>query len=298
VVQGQSLLYLRESKTLWGWAQLSFVAKDVLSPMTNVMMKISRNTEARFHLIFSPSDGGSMNHEKTLAGQIALITGASRGIGLAIARRLGQMGARLSICARNLPKLEEAAINLRAAGVKVLACQTDVTREDQISNLFQKTRQTFGPVDILVNNAGIGLFGPFQNQSEADWDAVLNTNLKSAFLMSRAVTPEMIRRKTGHIINISSLAGKNTFANGAVYCASKWGLLGLTGCMAEDLRAHGIRVSAICPGSVATEFSGQSAKDPEKALQPEDVAHAVAALVTQAPGSFISEVHLRPTRKP
>jgi NADP-dependent 3-hydroxy acid dehydrogenase YdfG len=116
--------------------------------------------------------------------------------------------------------------------------------------------------------------------------------------MSRAAAPEMIRRKTGHIINISSLAGKNTFANGAIYCASKWGLMGLTGCLAEELRAHGIRVSAICPGSVATEFSGQAAKDPLKALQPEDVAHAVATLVTQAPGSFISEMHIRPTRKP
>ena len=108
----------------------------------------------------------------------------------------------------------------------------------------------------------------------------------------------MIRRKTGHIINICSLAGKNTFANGAIYCASKWGLLGLSGCMAEDLRAHGIRVGAICPGSVATEFSPHAGKDPSRMLQPEDVAHAVAALVTQAPGSFISEVHMRPTQKP
>jgi 3-oxoacyl-[acyl-carrier protein] reductase len=127
---------------------------------------------------------------------------------------------------------------------------------------------------------------------------VLDTNLKSAFLTSRAVVPEMIRRKSGHIINISSLAGKSTFANGAIYCASKWGLLGLTGCMAEDLRAHGVRVSAICPGSVATEFSPHAGKDSSKMLQPDDVAHAVAALVTQSPGSFISEVQIRPTQKP
>ena len=108
----------------------------------------------------------------------------------------------------------------------------------------------------------------------------------------------MIRRQKGHIINISSLAGKNTFANGAIYCASKWGLMGLTGAMAEDLRAHGIRVSAICPGSVATDFSGQREKSAAKILQPDDVAHAVAALLTQSEGSFISEVHIRPTRKP
>ena len=244
-----------------------------------------------------------MNREGALAGQVALITGGSRGIGLAIAHRLGQMGASISICARNPSKLEQASSELQGADIKILATVADVTQEAQISSLVRKTQQTLGPIDFLVNNAGIGIFGPFQDQSEADWENVLNTNLKSAFLMSRAVAPEMILRKTGHIINISSLAGKNTFANGAIYCASKWGLMGLTGCMAEDLRAHGIRVSAVCPGSVATEFFGQgaagiSAKDPAKMLQADDVAHAVAALVTQAPGSFISEVHMRPTRKP
>jgi 3-oxoacyl-[acyl-carrier protein] reductase len=243
-------------------------------------------------------NGGPIDREDTLSGRVALVTGGSGGIGLAIAHRLGHMGARVSICGRNPSKLNHAAAELRSAGIEVLASEADVTRENQIAGTVQKTQQTFGPIDILVNNAGVGLFGAFQDKSEAEWDAVLDTNLKSVFLVSREVAPEMIRRKTGHIINISSLAGKNTFANGAIYCASKWGLIGLTGCMAEDLRAHGIRVSVICPGSVATDFSGQSAKDPAKMLQPGDVAHAVAALVTQTPGSFISEVHIRPTRKP
>jgi NAD(P)-dependent dehydrogenase (short-subunit alcohol dehydrogenase family) len=239
-----------------------------------------------------------MNPEGTLKGQVALVTGASRGIGLAIARRLGQMGARVSICARNAANLELAASGLRAAGIQVLALRTDLTRGPEIATLVGETQRTLGPVDILVNNAGIGIFGPFHEQTETDWNAVMDTNLKSVFLISRAVAPEMIRRKTGHIINISSLAGKSTFTNGAIYCASKWGLLGLSGCMAEELRAHGIRVSAICPGSVATEFSPHAGKDPSKMLQPEDVAHAVEALATQAPGSFISEVQMRPTQKP
>jgi 3-oxoacyl-[acyl-carrier protein] reductase len=239
-----------------------------------------------------------MNPEGALEGQVALVTGGSKGIGLAIAGCLGRMGARVSICSRNLANLEESASHLRGEGIEILASQADVTGEDQISALVCKTQQALGPIDILVNNAGIGVFGPFHEQSAAQWDAILDTNLKSAFLVSRAVAPEMIRRKTGHIINIASLAGKNTFANGALYCASKWGLLGLTGCMAEDLRAHGIRVSAICPGSVNTEFSPHASKDVRKMLQPDDVAHAVAALVTQAPGSFISEVHLRPAQKP
>jgi 3-oxoacyl-[acyl-carrier protein] reductase len=233
-----------------------------------------------------------------LAGKIALITGASRGIGFAIARRLGGMGARVSICGRDQAKLDQSASNLRSEGIDTLAVQADVARGDQISSLVHRTQQELGPVDILVNNAGTGVFGPFHEFGEADWNTVLDTNLRSVFLVCRAVAPEMIRRRAGHIINISSLAGKNTFANGAIYCASKWGLMGLSGSMAEDLRGYGIRVSAICPGSVATEFPGQGGKNSSTILQPDDVAHAVAALVTQAAGSFISEVHIRPTRKP
>ena len=241
---------------------------------------------------------GTIDRERPLARSVALVTGGSGGIGLAIARQLGRMGARVSICGRNPQKLDRAAADLRAEGIEILALQADMSRAEQVAGLVRKTQQTFGPIDILVNNAGIGLFGPFQKKNESDWDSILDTNLKSVFLARREVAPDMIRRKSGHIINISSLAGKNTFAGGGVYCASKWGLMGLTGCMAEDLRAHGIRVSVICPGSVATDFSGQSVKDQTKMLQPDDVAHAVAALVTQAPGSFISEVQIRPTRKP
>jgi 3-oxoacyl-[acyl-carrier protein] reductase len=239
-----------------------------------------------------------MQQQDALACKVAMITGASRGIGFAIARRLGQMGARVCICGRDPARLEQSAATLRAEGIETLAVQADIARADQISALVQKTQKELGPIDILVNNAGTGVFGPFHEFGETDWDTVLDTNLKSVFLVCRAIAPEMIRRQSGHIINISSLAGKNTFANGAIYCASKWGLMGLTGSMAEDLRGYGIRVSAICPGSVATEFPGQGSKKHSKILQPEDVAHAVSALVTQAPGSFISEVHIRPTRKP
>jgi 3-oxoacyl-[acyl-carrier protein] reductase len=239
-----------------------------------------------------------MPWEDALAGKIALITGASRGIGFAIAHRLGRMGARVAICGRDQAKLDQSASSFRGEGIETLAVRADVARADQISSLVHRTQQELGPIDILVNNAGTGVFGPFHEFGETEWNTVMDTNLKSVFLMCRAVAPEMIRRETGHIINISSLAGKNTFANGAIYCASKWGLMGLTGSMAEDLRGYGIRVSAICPGSVATEFPGQGHKNAAKILQPDDVAHAVAVLVTQSAGSFISEVHIRPTRKP
>lgn len=239
-----------------------------------------------------------MQKQGALRGRIALVTGASRGIGLAIARLLGQIGARISICGRNSVTLEQAASSLRGEGIETVAIQADVASAADVSNLVRRTQEELGAIDILVNNAGIGRFGPFHEFGEADWDAVLGTNLKSVFLVSRAVVPEMIRRQAGHIINISSLAGKHTFAGGTIYCASKWGLMGLSGSMAEDLRGYGIRVSVICPGSVATEFSGHNHKNVSKMLQPQDIAHAVEALVTQSAGSFISEVHIRPTRKP
>ena len=239
-----------------------------------------------------------MNAQKPLDGKVALITGASRGIGLAIAASLAGMGARLSLCARDAKRLEQAATELRRDGANVLAVPADVRNTSEIAGLVRKTEESFGPVEILVNNAGIGYFAPIQETSEANWDDVLDTNLKAVFLLIKAVAPGMIARRGGHIVNIASLAGKNSFTGGGIYCASKWGLLGLTGCLAEDLRPFGIRVSAVCPGSVATDFSPHTGRDTSKMLQPEDVAHAVETILTQAPQSFISEVVLRPTQKP
>jgi 3-oxoacyl-[acyl-carrier protein] reductase len=237
--------------------------------------------------------------EKTpLAGGVALVTGGSRGIGRAIALKLASLGASVSICGRDRAALEDSARALAEFAVPVHSQVADVTNPADVIALVAKTEKILGGITILVNNAGIGLFGPAHEKSEADWDRVLDTNLKSVFLVSRAVAPSMIRLGSGDIINISSLAGKNTFAGGGIYCASKWGVVGLSGCMAEDLREHGIRVSVICPGSVATEFSGRGAKDASKVLSPEDVAHAVEAIVTQGPRSFLSEIHLRPLRKP
>jgi len=234
---------------------------------------------------------------KLLDGDVALVTGGSRGIGRAIAHRLATLGASVAICGRDPAALEDSSKSLQKLGARVFSQVADVIQAAQVSELVTETESRLGPIQILVNNAGIGLFGPAHEKSAADWDRVLDSNLKSVFLVSRAVIPSMIRRGSGDIINISSLAGKNTFAGGGIYCASKWGLMGLSGCMMEDLRAHGIRVSVICPGSVATEFSGSQPKDPSKALRPEDVAHAVQAIVTQRPGSFLSEIHLRPLRK-
>jgi 3-oxoacyl-[acyl-carrier protein] reductase len=230
-------------------------------------------------------------------GRVALVTGGNRGIGRAIALRLAGLGAAVAICGRDREALEATAAELGQATEKVLAQTADVTRAEEVARLVEKVEAKLGPIAILVNNAGIGLFGPAHEKTEAEWDRVLNSNLKSVFLVSRAVAPSMIREGRGDIINISSLAGRNAFAGGGIYCASKWGVQGLSACMAEDLREYGIRVSVICPGSVATEFSGRGPKDAGKALKAEDVAHAVAAVVTQSAGSFMSEIQVRPLRK-
>jgi 3-oxoacyl-[acyl-carrier protein] reductase len=232
-----------------------------------------------------------------LAQAVALVTGASRGIGRAIAIRLATLGASVAICGRDRAALEDSAAVIAKSGGRVFCHVADVTRSADVGELVAKTESALGLISILVNNAGIGLFGPAHEKTEAEWDRVLSTNLKSAFLVSRAVVCSMIRRGSGDIINISSLAGRNAFAGGGLYCASKWGLQGLSACMAEDLRDFGIRVSVVAPGSVATEFSGRGPKDPSKVLTPEDVAHAVAMLVTQGPQSFLSEIQLRPLRK-
>jgi 3-oxoacyl-[acyl-carrier protein] reductase len=233
----------------------------------------------------------------SLSSAVALVTGGSRGIGRAIALRLAAMGASVAICGRDLKALQSVEAELSGRTARVFSQVADVTRSADVASLLAKTGAALGPVSILVNNAGVGGFGPAHEKSEEDWDRVLNTNLKSVFLVSRAVAPSMIRAGRGDIINISSLAGRNAFAGGGLYCASKWGVQGLSACMAEDLREHGIRVSVICPGSVATEFSGRGPKDPSKALTADDVAHAVAMVVTQGPESFLSEIHLRPLRK-
>jgi 3-oxoacyl-[acyl-carrier protein] reductase len=150
-----------------------------------------------------------------------------------------------------------------------------------------------------VNNAGVGEFTkPLHELPPEEWDRILNTNLRGVYFSVRAFAPSMIRARAGHIINISSLAGKNPVPKGAAYAASKWGLNGLTYSIAEELRPHNIRAAVICPGSTETELSPHAGKDPKKMLQPDDVAHAVAMLVTQAAQSFVSEILLRPTQKP
>src|SRR5579863_7186824 len=235
----------------------------------------------------------------SLAGRVAVVTGAGRGIGAAIAGALAGMGAVVVLCGRTRKPLESTATAISKAGGRAEVLQCDVTDLPSIEAVAAHVDQSLGRLDILVNNAGVGGFGgPLHQLPPESWDQVLNTNLRGVYYGIRAFAPMMIRARAGHIINISSLAGKNALPNGAAYAASKWGLNGLSYSVAEELRTYNIRVSVVCPGSVDTELSPHAGKDKTKMLQPEDVAHTVAMLVTQAPQSFVSEILLRPTQKP
>jgi 3-oxoacyl-[acyl-carrier protein] reductase len=237
--------------------------------------------------------------ESPLAGQVAVVTGAGRGIGKAIALKLAELGARTVLCGRSREALDETAAAIQANGGQASIIECDVTDLASVESLADRVERAFHRVDILVNNAGIGgSGGPLHQLAPENWDRVLNTNLRGVYYCIRSLAPIMIKARSGHIINISSLAGKNALPNGAAYAASKWGLNGLTYSVAEELRPHNIRVSVICPGSTNTEFSPHPGKNNEKMLQASDVAHVVAMLVTQAPNSFASEVLLRPSQKP
>ncbi|HXM12479.1 MAG TPA: SDR family NAD(P)-dependent oxidoreductase [Terriglobales bacterium] len=249
-----------------------------------------------------------------LAGQVAVITGAGRGIGRAIALRLDELGAHTVLAGRSRAALEQTAAiiqnhipsnvhNIQNSGAQIAIrtsiVECDVTDLGSVQSLADHLERTFHRLDILINNAGIGgVGGPLHRLAPDNWDSVMNTNLRGAYYCIRSLAPIMLQTGGGHIVNISSLAGKNALPNGAAYAASKWGLNGLTYSVAEELRAHNIRVSVICPGSTNTDFSPHPGKNDEKMLQATDVAHIVAMLVTQAPQSFASEVVLRPTQKP
>ena len=240
-----------------------------------------------------------MQDGKSLSGQVGVVTGGGRGIGAAIASQLAELGAMVVICGRTRSTLERTAQHVRSAGGYCEPMECDITDLSSVEKLAAEVEQRFGRTDILVNNAGVGGFStPLHKLSPDEWERTLNTNLRGVYYMVRSFAPLMIRGGRGDIINISSGAGKNPLPSGAAYAASKWGLNGLSYSIAEELRNYHIRVAVICPGSVQTELGPHSGKDPKKMLQPEDVAHVVAMMVTQAPQSFASEVVLRPTQKP
>src|SRR5271167_5211543 len=219
------------------------------------------------------ADEVRVNAVRPLTGQVAVVTGAGRGIGAAIAKELSDLGATAVLCGRTRADLESVAQAITEAGGKAEVVPCDVTSLSSVEAAAGRVESLLGRLDILVNNAGIGGFGgPLHQLAPEAWEQILNTNLRGVYYAVRAFAPMMIRARSGHIINVSSLAGKNALPNGAAYAASKWGLQGLTYSVAEELRAHNIRVSVICPGSTHTDFSPHPGKNADKMLQADDVA--------------------------
>lgn len=222
------------------------------------------------------------------------MTGANRGIGLAIARALAREGARLILIGRDRRGLAKAAREL-GGGAKVAVA--DLTRASAVRRAFREIRKSAGRLDALVNNAGVFTFKPFVRTTLADWQANLASNLTSLFLVTQAALPLLRRGRDAHLINILSVSSRVAFANCSAYSASKFGALGLTRVLRKELRALGIRVTAILPGSVNTRMADEFDFPVDRAqlLQPEDVAEAVLAALLQPARTTVEEIHLMPS---
>ena len=235
----------------------------------------------------------------TLKEKVAVVTGGSRGIGLAIADTFLREGASVVISGSTAGHVDEAVKSLedKHAG-RVIGVRADVRRYQDVDALMSAAVSTFGGLDILINNAGVGVFKPVAETSVDEWHRVLDTNLSGVFYCCHAAIPHMKRRGGGWIINISSLASKNAFVNGGVYCASKSALNAFSETLMQEVRYDGIRVAYVLPGSVNTGFGGLSNTKSEWALMPEDVARAVVDLVTFPARSLPSRVEIRPAQPP
>jgi NAD(P)-dependent dehydrogenase (short-subunit alcohol dehydrogenase family) len=240
-----------------------------------------------------------MADEASLDGRAALVTGGSRGIGFAIAEALVARGARVAISGRDQAALDAACARLEETSIRVhpWPIAGDVRDAAEAQRLVNRAAGALGALDILVNNAGIGLFGDVASMRVEDWQDVIATNLSGAFYCTRAAIPHLRRRGGGWVINISSLAGTNPFAGAAAYCASKAGLDAFTQALMQEVRHDGIRVAAVAPGSVATEFSGRRGGDgADWKLAPADVAQVVIDLIAHPSRSLPSRVELRPSQ--
>jgi 3-oxoacyl-[acyl-carrier protein] reductase len=237
----------------------------------------------------NPNDSGA-----AAAGKVALITGGSRGIGLAIARALAGSGAKVVITGRDAATLEKAAAELKASG-PAHAVQADIANPDEAARAVDEASTVFGGLDILVNNAGTGTFANVDTLAMDDWNRMIGTNLSGIFHCCRAAIPALRARGGGWIISIGSLSSTQPFAGGAAYCATKAAVTAFSDAMMQELRPANIRVSCVLPGSVATGFGGRHTGADWK-LQPEDVARAVIDLIGFPPRSLPSRLELRPSR--
>ncbi|HXC62096.1 MAG TPA: SDR family NAD(P)-dependent oxidoreductase [Nitrospiria bacterium] len=228
-----------------------------------------------------------------LKDQVAIVTGGSSGIGLAISRAFVREGMRVTIAARDKRRLNQAALQLKsrsAGNDTVLAVQTDVSRATEVRQMVRQTLDRFGRLDVLVNNAGIGRLAPLDRLKEKEWDETLGINLKGVFLCTQAVLPGMKRRRGGYVVNISSVAGKEGFAGGGAYCASKFGVMALTETLIEEAKSYDIRATAICPGYVDTPMVAGVPVPAAEMIRPEDIAQTVLYLLHLSKNVIVREI--------
>jgi NADP-dependent 3-hydroxy acid dehydrogenase YdfG len=240
---------------------------------------------------------------KKLSGKVALITGASAGIGRASAIALAGEGASLVLTARRKERLEELSAQVKEVGGKATFVVGDAREEAVAQQVVATAKDTFGSLDILINNVGIGNYKNLIDTSAEEYDEMMDSNMRSSFLFTRYAVPLMIEQGSGTILLISSMAGVYGFAGEAVYCSTKFAQVGFAQALDKELRPHGIKVGAICPGGVKTEFAlGKGRTEQSVAesgmLEPEDVAGAVLLACTQSPGSRIIEVQMRTMQEP
>jgi NAD(P)-dependent dehydrogenase (short-subunit alcohol dehydrogenase family) len=232
---------------------------------------------------------------RDLEGQVIIVTGASRGIGRAVACDLAEAGARIVCVARSRDDLAAAADVI--GGDRAATVVGDVAEEATAAAAVARALEWGGRLDAVVNNAGVGWSGATQEMPLTQWRRVMETNLTGVFLFTRAALPPMLAQRRGHIVNIASGAGRLGLARGAAYSASKFGVIGFTEAVGLEVRQSGVKVSVVEPGSVATGFSPDAARR-EWALRPEDVAQVVRAILATAPNVWVREAFVTPLRVP
>jgi 3-oxoacyl-[acyl-carrier protein] reductase len=229
---------------------------------------------------------------ESLTGKIALVTGAGKGIGRAIALALAQEGAHVGLLARTESQLHDVAKEIEALGGKAAVVAADVADRAAVEAAIGQVKSQLGPIDILINNAGIGTFAKLVDMPVAEWEHIIQVNLLGTYYATRAVLPDMIARETGDIINIASTAGQRGAATTSAYSASKFAILGLTESLMQEVRKHNVRVSALTPSTVATELAisnNLTDGNPAKVMQPEDLAEFMIAQLKLNRRIFIKE---------
>lgn len=228
----------------------------------------------------------------------ALVTGATQGIGRATAFALGRAGYRVGVCARTHARVDELLADLKKEGIDAAGAYADVGDAAQAARAAEQIAMAIGEIGVLVNNAGVLIARPFEEMTLEDWDATMTTNVRSLFLMTRAVLPAMRRRREGTIINVASLAGRNGFAGGTAYTASKHAVLGFSRSLMLEVRKDNIRVVTVCPGSVDTSMIRDQPmlrSDASRILRPDDVADTILHALLLPARALVSELDIRPT---